>query len=464
MPEDRDFSLAAILESELAAVNALDQLGFLSLPLFTVLGILLAATPCTYPMYPVLLRVLTVRDQGGRESQAGARRTGGFPPGQLGAIFSFVFGLSLTYAALGVMVALGGQAFQSAINHPLGIVLSALFFVGIGLVSLGFKGWQWSLPPQLLSALSRLSGFLQRWRFQQQIGGRYAPARFLDGNAMLMGSIAGLMTSACTTAPLAGVLLYISGTGSVAFGAASLFFLGLGKCLPLILLGSVWMRASMAHFSQISTVLMGFLALFMSIWMLERLIADWLAQIAYASLTLGLALALVGLPNRQYAQRGVIGIGAGLALLIVSGALFNHALHQVPPAGERIGWHWLGAGYDKLKDAQNIDSVAALESVLSDSSQATLLFVHADWCIECQAMKRQVFGDPLIAAKLTDWRLLSLDLTEINDSSIALMEHLQLVGPPTLCFFDREGQEIRQQRVVGFIGPRRFWQHLEIGG
>ena len=53
-----------------------------------------------------------------------------------------------------------------------------------------------------------------------------------------MGVVATLILSPCVTPPLVGILAYISQTGNIVLGASSLFSLGLGMGVPLLLVGT----------------------------------------------------------------------------------------------------------------------------------------------------------------------------------------------------------------------------------
>lgn len=102
---------------------------------------------------------------------------------------------------------------------------------------------------------------------------------------------------------------------------------------------------------------------------------------------------------------------------------------------------------------QSIASAADLSSLLRADGPAapTLVYFTADWCVTCRVIERSVLPDATVADALDGIRLVSVDLSEITEANQSLMKELQVVGPPTMLFLDRDNQEVQDTRLVGEI-------------
>jgi len=209
---------------------------------FLGFGLLLAFTPCVFPMAPILSGMLA------RSGQNLSARKG------LVLSAAYVLAMALAYAALGVVAAWSGQNLQVLLQRPVAIVVMGLVFVALSLSMFGL--YDLALPASLAARLSRATG-----------GGGGSV-----GGAALLGFGSALIVGPCVTPPLAAALLYVAQTGDVARGAAALFALGLGMGMPLLAFGAfggrllpksgVWLVAVKQVF--------GFIFLGLAIWMLGR--------------------------------------------------------------------------------------------------------------------------------------------------------------------------------------------------
>jgi thiol:disulfide interchange protein DsbD len=76
-------------------------------------------------------------------------------------------------------------------------------------------------------------------------------------------------------------------------------------------------------------------------------------------------------------------------------------------------------------------------------------------------MERNVFSDPLVAQELSRYTLLQIDITDNTPAQQALLNELGLFGPPAILFYHSNGQEIRDQRVLGEMDRDEFMNHLK---
>lgn len=156
-----------------------------------LIGIGIAFTPCVLPMYPLISGIVL----GGKQRLSTARA--------LLLTFIYVQGMALTYTALGLVVAAAGLQFQAALQHPYVLIGLAIVFTLLAMSMFGLFTLQ--LPSSLQTRLTLMSN--------RQQGGS-------PGGVFVMGAIAGLICSPCTTAPLSAILLYIAQSGNMWLGAA----------------------------------------------------------------------------------------------------------------------------------------------------------------------------------------------------------------------------------------------------
>ncbi|MEC7119872.1 MAG: protein-disulfide reductase DsbD [Pseudomonadota bacterium] len=407
--------------------------GFLadaSLPLMLltllVLGIGLAFTPCVFPMMPILSGLIAGEQ---REKLSGWR---GF---QLS--LAYVLGMATTYAALGTLMGyFGARAnLQLWLQQPVVLVAFSLLFVVLALSMFGLFTLQ--LPNAVRQRLDRLSN--------QQRGGRLS-------SVALMGSLSALVVSPCVSAPLAGVLLYISSTGDAVTGGLALFALGLGMGVPLIILGTTSAKLlprAGGWMDQVKNVFgIGLLAV--AVWLLSRIVAGEVALLLWAGLWLGTAVTLgalepaaAGWPRLQKA------IGVGLlvyAVLLMIGGLTGQD-NPYRPLDAFMQPQTNQAHTPTEVEFNVMDSPTALTVALIQAKQAgqpVLIDVAADWCAACTVMQRSTFRDSRVIDALSGYQKLQLDLSKNTPEQRQWLQAQHLYGPPALLFFDVKGNEVQR--------------------
>jgi len=403
--------------------------GYLSsIGLFFVLGLALAFTPCMFPMYPILTGLIA-----GQGQKLSTRRA-------FGLSLAYVQGMAITFTLLGLLVASAGMQFQAAMQHPLILVVLSLLFVLLALSMFGLYTLQ--MP-------GRWQARLAEWGNRRRGGS-------VTGVAA-MGVISGLVASPCTTAPLSGALLYVAQTGDLLLGGAALYALALGMGLPLLLLGTSGGKLLPKAGSWMERVkaLFGFLLLAVPLLLLERLLPEiWIALLW--------SLWLIGLFGYLYHQnqQTLHGWQHSLRAVVILLGLFS---------GTLLGYHALTAqqqiaASEPAPEFTAIRSVSDLEQQLQLAQQQRLpvmLDFYADWCVACKDYEKYTFSDPRIVPKLQQMRLLQADVTANSKEDIVLLQKLQVLGLPTLVFFDSEGEELGSSRLTGFLAASDFLDHLE---
>ncbi len=187
--------------------NALGSSPLTAIPLLFVGGLLTSLTPCIYPMIPITVALV------GQES-IGAKANKWRP---LLLTLSYIFGLALVYAILGVIAGMSGSIFGSISSNPWLYFLQANVLLLAGLFMLDV--FTFSLPTSTLEWASKVGS-----------GGHY-------GGAFAMGSVSGLVAAPCGAPVMAAVLTWVTRTQSAVLGFIYLFVFSLGMCALLVAVG-----------------------------------------------------------------------------------------------------------------------------------------------------------------------------------------------------------------------------------
>lgn len=400
--------------------------------LFFLLGLGLAFTPCVFPMYPILTSIIV-----GQGQQLSGKRA-------FSLSMAYVQGMAVSYSLLGLLVASLGLQFQTYFQHPIVLVAISILFVALALAMFGV--FNLSLPEKWQNKVNSLSN--------KQQGGSIK-------GAALMGLLSGLVASPCTTAPLTAALLYVAQSGDLALGALTLYILSMGMGLPLLILGSTggkflpkagaWMDVVKASF--------GFLLLAVPVWLLSRFLPAYVVVIAATLVLLMLAVYLHRLSQQLSAGTTGQSISWMLALVIVLGT-----------TGANL-WYWLpGATVTTTQATQTqntefklVKTLDELQQEVKKSAEAgkpVLVDLFAEWCVACKEFEHITFADGEVKNLMAQFTLIKIDVTNATDQDQQLLDHFQVLGLPTLLLFDKNGSELTQSRITGFMGPKDFSAHL----
>lgn len=388
-----------------------------------LIGIGIAFTPCVLPMYPLISGIVL----GGKQRLSTARA--------LLLAFIYVQGMAVTYTALGLVVAAAGLQFQAALQHPYVLIGLSVVFIALALSMFGLFTLQ--LPSSLQTRLTLMSNKRQ--------GGS-------PGGVFAMGAIAGLICSPCTTAPLSAILLYIAQSGNLWLGGGTLYLYALGMGLPLILVtvfGNRLLPKSGPWMAHVKTAF-GFVILALPVFLLERVIGEaW-----------GLRLwSLLGVAFFSWAF--ITSLGASKPWLrLVQIVMLGAALVSARPLQD---WAF-GAPTAQQQAHLEFTRVSTVDELNQALAQAkgkpVMLDLYADWCVACKEFEKYTFSAPEVRQALKETVLLQVDVTKNSAQDAALLKHLQVLGLPTILFFNAQGEEQPAQRVTGFMDAAAFSAHL----
>ncbi len=406
---------------------------------FLGFGLLLAFTPCVFPMIPILSGILT-------RSGDGLTPRRGF---MLSAAYALA--MALAYAVLGVAAAWSGQNLQIALQMPATLGLMSLVFVVLALSMFGFVNFQ--LPSAWSARLSRMA----------------ATESGTLGGAALLGFVSALIVGPCVTPPLAAALLYVAQTGDQFRGGTALFALGLGMGLPLVAFGTFGSKVLPKSGRWLDKVkqAFGFVFLGLAIWMLARFLPGALIQVLWGVLAIAGGIWLGAFDLIRGKAR--LGCRLGSEVLGVTAALYGIVLIAGTVGG--LQNPWAPAGISERVASSVVSTVvepAEFDKALAAARSAgrpILIDFTAQWCAACVEMDRTVMQDPATRARIETLSTIRVDLSDYSVGGQTLMRRFDVVGPPTLLFIDpATGREIGGARTIGAVSTEEFSQALSRAG
>ena len=395
---------------------------------FFLLGLGLAFTPCVLPMLPLLSAIVIGQNQRPNMWRAFALS------------FVYVQGMALTYTLLGLIVAAIGLPFQVALQHPYVMIGLSIIFVLLALSMFGVFTLQ--LPSSLQTKLSLLS--------QQQKAGAL-------GGVFLMGMIAGLVASPCTSAPLSGALLYVAQSGDLFTGAITLYLLALGMGVPLILITLFGNKILPKSGMWMETVkkLFGFVMLALPVFLISRILPEeWTPRLWAMLGTAFFIWFAFQMPKN--------GTGWVFRILFLVAAMISVKPLQTWVWGETSTPSAVENKAVSHVEFKQVKSEAELQQALSENNKSLVMFdLYADWCVACKEFEKETFSDPSVQKAFGDMLLLQVDMTKNSEENRALMTKYKVLGLPTILFFNQDGKEIEGSRVNGFMPPVEFLQWIQ---
>ena len=168
-------------------------------------GMLTSLTPCIYPMIPITAGIL------------GAAGGSGVPRRRVATLtLTYVLGLAILYALLGMLAGLTGALFGTVASSWWARLLTGNLLLVFALAMLDVVPV--SAPRQLLAWAGRLGG------------GSYTAV-------FLLGATSGLVAAPCGAPAFAVVLTWVAATGSGVLGFVYLFAFSLGMTALLVGVG-----------------------------------------------------------------------------------------------------------------------------------------------------------------------------------------------------------------------------------
>lgn len=404
-------------------------------------GLLLALTPCVFPMVPIISSVIVAQGEG-----LGTKRA-------FWLSVVYVLSMAVAYTIAGVLAGLFGANLQAAFQTPWIITLFALIFVVLAMSM--FDLFELQIPNAIQSRITQISG-----------------KRSGIAGVAVMGFLSALIVGPCVAAPLAGALIYIGQTGDALLGGVALFALSIGMGIPLVAVGTSagkFMPKPGPWMDSVKSIF-GVMLIGVSIWMISRILDENISMMLWGALAVFVAVNIGALePIRgrcircQRANKKSLGIilflyGMSLLLGGMSGA--KDPLHPLDPFLPVKGAVSVETAAQH-KTFEKITSIEELEAILADNKgKRVLVDFYADWCSACKELEEKTFSDEAVQTKMDEFVLVKVDLTSNDDAAKAISSKYGIFGPPAILFFDENGTRIKSADVVGFKEPQEFLNHL----
>jgi thiol:disulfide interchange protein DsbD len=425
---------------QIASVIQGGSLWFIILSFFGF-GLLLALTPCVFPMIPIISSVIVAQGAG-----LGTKKA-------FWLSVVYVLSMAVAYTIAGILAGLFGANLQAAFQTPWIITLFSLIFVVLAMSM--FDLFELQIPNAIQSRITQVSG--------QRSG--------IVGVA-IMGFLSALIVGPCVAAPLAGALIYIGQTGDALLGGVALFALSIGMGIPLVAVGTsagkfmprpgVWMDTVKSIF--------GVMLIGVSIWMISRILDENISMMLWGALAVFVAINIGALePIRGRCIKchrankkalGIIILLYGMSLLLggMSGA--KSPLHPLDPFLPNKGTV-ASVVESKHKTFEKITSIEELDAILAENKgKRVMVDFYADWCSACKELEEKTFSDESVKTAMDSYVLVKVDLTANDEAARAISSKYGIFGPPAILFFDEKGERTKSSDIIGFKGPQEFLKHL----
>ena len=426
--EEKKEELTTNLSETDSIANSLkDGSTLLVIATFFGFGLLLSLTPCVFPMIPILSSIIVGASK--NEKMTVSR----------GFILSLVYVLSMSvaYTIAGVIAGIFGANLQVALQNPYVLVTFALVFVALAFSMFGY--YEIKLPDSLQTRLNKSTDGKEK--------------QGLMGIA-IMGFLSALIVGPCVAPPLAGALVYIGQTGDAVLGGLALFVMSLGMGMPLLIIGAGagkfmpkpggWMEGI--------TRIFGIVMLGVAIWLLDRVLNPTVIMFLWSFLLLGSAIYLK--MYRHILTQLITLVVFLLGVVLFVGAI-SGATNPLKPLEKFTQGVAVQISSMKL-DFKKIKNIEELNQAIKESDKPIMLDFWASWCVSCKELEEITFKDEEVIKKLQGFTLLKADVSENNDDDIALQKMFGVVGPPALIFWDKDKNEVKASRIVGYKNPKEF--------
>jgi thiol:disulfide interchange protein DsbD len=407
---------------------------WLVLLLFFVVGLLLALTPCVFPMIPILSSIIISQSSGTKPSLSKA----------FFISLVYVLAMSMTYAIVGIIAGLAGFDMQAAMQNPFILIIFTLLFIALAMSLFGF--YEIGLPARWQTKISNLS---------DSAGNKGG----IIGTA-IMGMLSALIVGPCVAPALGGAVLFISQSGDAMFGGLALFVMSFGMGIPLLLVGigaGKWMPRPGGWMMLVSRFF-GIVMLGIAIMMISRITTPAVTMLLSSSLAL---FTIYGIyKNRdEYRSKIVKFLAFAVSVFLVflsavwiTGALSGGVSTLTP------------LKYQSLHDSSHGKKGYSVDTLLDEvktSQKPVIVDFTKESCAACKELDVVTFADPRVKEMFKNYTFIQVDLTDNTEQDQEMLKYFGIFGTPNILFFDKNGEFQKDKTITGFIAPDKFIQHLK---
>ena len=402
-----------------------------------VLGLGLDLTPCVLPMLPIFSAMIigNAKQTSTKDTQSGTNTTNTKSGRRWGVLLlqnsAYALGLSITYTILGLLMSLLGSSLHSVLQSPTVLIIIAVLLLICALACADVIELQ--VPSAITSKLQKRISVLNTSNFY---------------GAFMLGALSALIASPCTSAPLAGALLYVMQNGNLWVGGLSFFAIGLGMATPLLIIGifgSKFLQRS-SFIGDLVRRLLVIILLITAYYLVEHLLGRF--ELLVSSLLVYIITLYVLASIGTYIRKRQINMMITLMLAVVSliptyfafGYLENHQLQK---------------SYEQftlVKDLEQFDHVT--------QNEYSYVVFTAKWCTNCKFMENTIYSQPDFLENTDNIKLVVVDITDAQDPNIHdIMKRYQIIGVPFYMTLNAEGQILHSQ--LGLSPKKQVLKSLE---
>ena len=385
-----------------------------------VWGIGASLTPCVYPMIPITVTVI------------GANSAGNVFRAFLMSLV-YVLGLSITYAAFGVVAAWSGGLFGAYAQHPaVRIVVAAVF----GLLALSmFDVFYIQMPSAVSSKLAGSKG----------VG---AVGVFFTGAA------SGAAVGPCVGPLLVALLVYIAGIGSPVLGFLTMWSFALGMGVLFLVVGTASGAATALPkagpwMEKIKRVF-GLFMLGFALYYVKPAVAQPVFLVLVGGVLIGVGVFAGAFDpvtaestgrDRLWKVAGIVCLTLGVCYTARSVLSLRPTRTALGPTQPKLGIEWVKSEAEALAKAKQ-------------DGMPVMIDFRADWCSACLMLEGETLVDPRVIAEAKRFVCAKIDCTDTKDSSLGQVQNKYgVVGLPTLVFIDSQGRFLRDKSITEFVKP-----------
>lgn len=420
-----DFKKTSLGDDQISISNKLGSQSIgLNVLLFFIAGLLLSFTPCVFPMIPILTGLIV-----GQGNNLTPRKS-------FLLSITYVLSMSITYSIIGIIVALSGNNIQANLQNPYVITMFAGLFILLSLSMLNVIKIE--MPRFMQNILINTSN--------QTTSGTYI-------GVGIMGLLSALIVGPCVTAPLIGALLYIGSTQDYIIGGAALFSLGIGMGFPLLILGSSATKIikKIGPYLGLTNKVFGLLFLVVAIWLLERILSIYASGFLWGMFAIIIFILFYNSEEGKMLLKPAFKIIMSIFLLgyfslQIYGINTNNNFDPITSFIEKE----TSLNFIKVYDSKE------LFKEINSSKKITMVDLYADWCVACKELDKYTFTNSKVQEKLSKINLIKLDITKTTEDNKNFLNNYKLFGPPAILFFNTDGSEIKNSRIVGYVNAKTF--------
>lgn len=395
---------------------------------YWLIGILIAFTPCTFPLLILIFGLLT-----GSTEQTSYRRT-------IYLTLTYIVTLSLSYAVIGLLSGVFGIYLNAYFQLPIVLILfsAALTFLAFSLIGV----FSFKLP----FAITHYAAGFNRLR-----------TAYTYPQVITMGIVAMVIMAPCMAAPLFTIIGVMASSSEMLASFLALLLVGLGIGTPLlffVIAGKKIFSTSQEGMHLLKTFL-GITILGVVISIITQLVPPTAYMIAWSVLFFFTAIYLF-----TYTNEVVMLMVYKVLLKCIAIIFFLYAcmLFVAPFLGSVSPFNPLNYSY-QIQDKSKFTSIRTLsqlnETMSESASKPALVLFTADWCSACMKLKKTVIANPYLQRELSKFRLYEVNLTTIDSPQYEIARKYHIIGQPEVIFFYSNGK-LSKYRVGGMTSIANF--------